>query len=120
MKRLIKTLRSDGREGIYMSEELYYSLQIFFIAVLTEQSQLTLAELIALAEKKLPSQFIPGIGFNMIHMKSDLLARNVIKQTSTGHRAQLPLISLKGKAKSVRHDKNLLASDRRDQTLTVL
>ena len=113
-------MRSDGRTGIYMSEELYCSLQIFFIATLSEQPQLTLAELITLAEKKLPCKFIPGLGFNMIHMKSDLLARNVIKQTSAGNRVQLPLISLKRKTKSVRHEKYLSVPDRDKQTMTVL
>jgi hypothetical protein len=93
---MIRTLRPDGKNGIYMNEEVYNRIHSFFITTLEQETELTLTALIALAKHQLPAQLMHDIGFNLIHIKLDLLARNVITQTSTrSRRIHLPVISLK-------------------------
>jgi hypothetical protein len=119
MKRLVKTLRPDGKDGVYMNEELYYSLQVFFIAAVTDKPGLTLCQIIGLAEKTLPVKLLAGIGYYMIHIKYDLLARDVIKQKSTGPKIGLPMISLKQKVK-IKHSMSSMADGDMGRPLTVL
>jgi hypothetical protein len=97
---MIQTLRPDGKHGIWMNEEEYYVMQVFVIETLEEHDHLTLPELITIAEERLKGRLTDSIGYALLHIKTDLLTRNVIRQTKQENpRKKFPLLSLRANRK---------------------
>jgi hypothetical protein len=97
---MIQTLRPDGKHGIWMSEDEYYGMQVFVIETLEEHDQLTLPELITIAEERLKGRLHDSIGYTVLHIKTDLLTRNVIRQTKQDNpRKKFPILSLRASRK---------------------
>jgi hypothetical protein len=78
--------------------------------------------LIAIAERKLPAKFSFEIGYNLLHIKLDLLARNMIIQDSSPDlKSRLPVISLKNR-KRHHSRQNVLnnSAEVKDKAVTIL
>ena len=92
---MIETLRPDGKRGIWMHENDYYLLQTFVIETLEEHSQLTLPDLIEVAEKQLKGKLKEPLAYTLLHIKTDLITRKVIRQIDPENaKSKFPLICL--------------------------
>jgi hypothetical protein len=79
---MIQTIRPDGKTGAVMSEDLYSSVKSFIINNLHQYEQLSTSELISLAKDDFVLNTYPEIGFTIVQVKMDLLAKNTIRQFS--------------------------------------
>jgi hypothetical protein len=97
---MIQMLRPDGKAGISMSETTYTVIKKVFLNALTEETEMTLPDLIALAAFTVSADLGHDIGFKMLHVKSDLLARDLIQENaSSDPKKKFLMVSLKTRKK---------------------